>query len=143
MSRALGVDYGQRRVGLALSDRERLIAQTYATLPNRGALGAVVEALCQVIKREEVGQVVVGWPLRLNGKEGLQTRKVAQLIEALSARTDVPIARWDERLSTVSAERALIEGGVGRDARKRKVDQVAACFILQGWLDAQRQAEPS
>ena len=87
--------------------------------------------------------MVVGWPLRLNGKEGIQTRKVAKLIEALSAQTEVPITRWDERLSTVSAERALLEGGLRRDARKQKVDQVAACFILQGWLDARRQAEPS
>ena len=143
MSRALGVDYGQRRVGLALSDRDRLIAQAHETLPNRGDLSALVEGLCAVIEREEVGHVVVGWPLRLNGKEGLQTRKVARLIEALSARTTVPISRWDERLSTASAERSLIEGRVSREGRRSHVDQLAACFILQGWLDAQRSAEPS
>lgn len=143
MSRALGVDYGQRRVGLALSDRDRLIAQALETLPNQGELSALIDALCVVIEREEVSQLVVGWPLRLNGKEGLQTRKVARFIEALSARVALPVCRWDERLSTSSAERALIEGGVGRAGRKEHVDQLAACFILQGWLDAQRSAKPS
>ena len=142
MSRALGIDYGQRRVGLALSDPERLIAQAYRTLPHRGDLTPVIQALCELIEREEVGHVVVGWPLRLNGKEGIQTRKVARFIELLSAQCPVEISRWDERLSTVAAERSLIEGRVSREGRKQVVDQVAASLILQAWLDAQR-ASPS
>lgn len=141
MSRALGVDYGQRRIGLALSDRDRLIAQAYHTLPHRGDFLPVIKDLCRIIDQEEVGQIVLGWPLRLNGKEGLQTRKVSRFMEALSTHISVPIAQWDERLSTTAAERSLIEAHVGRTHRKEHVDQVAACFILQGWLDAQRQTE--
>ena len=143
MSRALGVDYGARRVGLSLSDEGRLIAQPFQTLPNKGDLSAVARELVALAEAQEVTQLVVGWPLRLNGKEGLQTRRVERFIEAIERELErvarpTPIELWDERLSTTAAERALIEGGVGRRARRDVVDQVAASVILQAWLDAQR-----
>jgi putative Holliday junction resolvase len=143
MSRALGVDFGARRVGLSLSDEGRLIAQPFQTLPNRGDFAAVARELVALAEAQEVTQLVVGWPLRLNGKEGLQTRRVERFVEAIERELErverpTPVALWDERLSTTAAERALIEGGVGRRARREVVDQVAASVILQGWLDAQR-----
>ena len=136
MNRVLGVDYGSRRVGVALSDPTRMFAQALETLSNspqdpRGVIRAI-EAL---IITHEVDCVVVGWPLRLNGKEGIQTRKVDRFIQTLSRVIDLPIHRWDERLTTTAAERVLIEGKVGRERRKSVIDQVAATLILQGWLD--------
>ena len=141
--RALGIDFGQRRVGLALSDATRLIAQPFKTLHNTGDISKVVRELCELIEANEVTQLVVGWPLRLNGKEGLQTRRVGRFIESIQAINATPIATWDERLSTVAAERALIEGRLERRARRDVVDQVAASLILQSWLDAQRSQQPS
>jgi putative holliday junction resolvase len=144
MKRALGIDYGSRRVGIALSDPTRMFAQALETLSNspqnpRGLIRAI-EAL---IIAHEVDCVVVGWPLRLNGKEGIQTRKVDRFIQALSRAIDLPIHRWDERLTTTAAERVLIEGKLGREKRKSVIDQVAATLILQGWLDfEQAQAPP-
>ena len=141
--RALGVDFGQRRVGLALSDATRLIAQPFKTLNNTGDISKLVRELCELIELNEVTQLVVGWPLRLNGKEGLQTRRVGRFIESIQAVNATPIATWDERLSTVAAERALIEGRLERRARRDVVDQVAASLILQSWLDAQRNQRPT
>lgn len=143
MSRALGVDLGERRVGLALSDPQRLIAQPYKTLHHSGDLKAVSRELARIVAEQGVTQLVVGWPLRLNGQEGLQTRRVARFVEGLLLCVSAPVARWDERLTTVAAERALLEGDVRRADRKAVVDQVAASLILQGWLDAQRAALPA
>lgn len=141
MSRALGLDLGERRVGLALSDPSRLIAQPYKTLHHSGDFKALAREIGRLVTEEGVTQLVVGWPLRLNGQEGIQTRRVARFIEGLRPQVSAPIARWDERLTTVAAERALIEGDVRRSDRKAVVDQVAASLILQGWLDAQRAAQ--
>ena len=135
--RALGVDYGARRVGLALSDERRVIARALQTLERRrGADEQLYREITALITRHEVTHIVVGWPLRLNGREGIQTQKVARFIEALSEHTSIEISRWDERLTTTSAERALREGGVRGAQRRAKVDQVAAAVILQSWLDA-------
>ncbi len=141
MTRALGLDLGERRVGLALSDPGRLIAQPYKTLHHSGDFKALSREVARLVAEEGVTQLVVGWPLRLNGQEGIQTRRVARFIEGLRSHVSAPIACWDERLTTVAAERALIEGDVRRADRKAVVDQVAASLILQGWLDAQRASQ--
>ena len=137
MGRALGIDYGDRRVGLALSDERRVFAQALKTIPRtRGGDALVVEQIERLIHEYDVTLIVIGWPLRLNGKEGIQTQKVARFITRL-APTGLPIERWDERLTTHSAERTLREGGVKGKSRREVVDQVAAAIILQAWLDAQ------
>ena len=135
--RVLGIDYGERRVGIALSDESQLIAQALVTLERRrGADVQLYQALSALVHEHEAVHIVIGWPLRLNGREGIQTQKVERFIKALTPHIDVEISRWDERMTTNSAERALREGGV-RGARQRaKVDQVAAALILRGWLDA-------
>lgn len=137
--RVIGIDYGDRRVGVSLSDEGRLIARALQTIPRRRGREAdaeVVSAICSLIKTHEVTHLVIGWPLRLNGREGIQTQKVARFIELLSAHTTLTISKWDERLTTTSAERSLREAGLRGAQQRAKVDQVAAAFILQGWLDA-------
>ena len=138
--RVLGIDFGARRVGIALSDEGRLIAQALTTIHRaRGAERAVIDSICDLIATHEVTHIVIGWPLRLNGQEGIQTQKVARFVEALEPRVSVSISKWDERLTTTSAERALREAGVKGAQQRARVDQVAAALILQSWLDASRE----
>lgn len=131
----MALDVGDKRVGVALSDPTRTLATGLMTLHREG-LKADLRALLDLIEEHAVEHIVVGWPLLMSGRPGAQAFKVAKFADALAKRTDVPIERWDERLSTAAAERALIEGGVRRQARKGVVDKVAATLILQGWLDA-------
>jgi len=135
--RTLALDVGDRSIGLALSDELGLTAQAFLTLTRRG-LRADLAALAQIVEERQVGEVVVGLPLQLDGRAGPQAEKVRGLAEALRAALSVPVIFWDERLTTQAAERALIEGGVRRARRKQVVDQVAAALILQGYLDRKR-----
>ncbi len=139
--RSLALDVGDRRIGLAISDDLGLTAQPLVTLKRRG-LRADLAALGQIVAEREVGEVVVGLPLQLDGRPGPQAEKVRGLAEALQAALSVPVVFWDERLSTKAAERALLEGGVRRAERKRVVDQVAAALILQGYLDRKAHGRP-
>ena len=134
----MGIDFGDRRVGLAISDEGRLIAQVLTTVQRyRGKDVELINTICGLLAEHKITQVVVGWPLRLNGREGIQTRKVDRFIHHLHDQSPLPICRWDERLTTTSAERVLREGGVKGKQKRDKVDQIAATFILQSWLDAQ------
>ena len=90
----------------------------------------------------EVGRLVVGMPLSLNGSTGPQAGRVASFVEALRRLTELPVVTWDERLSSVSAERVLAEAGMKRRKRKKRIDSVAAAFILQGYLDRERSGTP-
>jgi len=141
--RALALDVGTRTIGLALSDPDRIVASAWETLARRGE-AADLDALLVRIDAREVGQVVVGLPLELDGREGRRARRVLQLVQALRERlagrpgAAVEVSTWDERFSTAAAERVLIEADVSRKRRKQKIDAVAAQVILQGWLDAQR-----
>ena len=136
--RVLGIDYGERRVGISMSDESRLFAQTLTTIQRkRDGDPQVILALHQLISAHTITEIVIGWPLRLNGREGIQTQKVSRFIDLL-APSQLPVHKWDERWSTLSADRALTEGRVRGVERRQKVDQVAAVIILQGWLDAQR-----
>ena len=138
LGRVLGIDYGDRRVGTAVSDENRIFAQTLSTIQRkRNGDGQVVDSLRELISKHHITEIVVGWPLRLNGREGIQTQKVGQFIRLLD-HFKLPIHRWDERLSTMSADRVLSEGRVHGPQRRQLVDQVAAVIILQGWLDAQQ-----
>ena len=142
--RALALDVGARTIGLALSDPDGIVATAWETVPRRGEAADVAELLVRIEARE-VGQVVVGLPLELDGREGHRARRVLRLAqvlrERLQARPGAPVEvlTWDERFSTAAAERALIEADVSRKRRKDKIDAVAAQMILQGWLDAGRR----
>ncbi|MBI2878831.1 MAG: Holliday junction resolvase RuvX [Candidatus Rokubacteria bacterium] len=135
--RVLALDVGDRSIGLAVSDELGLTAQALETLTRRG-LRADLAALRRIVEERQIDEVVVGLPLRLDGRIGPQAEKVQGLVEALRTVLPVPVCLWDERLTTQAAERALLEGGVRRARRKQVVDQVAAALILQGYLDRKR-----
>lgn len=134
MSRVMGLDVGDRRIGVALSDETRVLATGHSTLERR-SLEADLDALERLIRENEVSALVVGWPVRFDGRPGTQARKVAQFADALARRTALPVARWDERLTTAAAERVLLSANVRRERRRQVVDKMAATLILQGWLD--------
>ena len=140
--RALGLDVGSKTIGVAISDELGIAAHPVETLARQGT-AADVAALAALVAEREVEHVVVGWPLELDGKVGPRAKRVAVLIDALRAALAeaVEIHRWDERFSTVAVERILIDADVSRRRRKEVVDQQAAAYILQGWLDGRRPPE--
>ena len=135
--RALGVDPGSRRIGLALSDEDRIIASPLSTVQVTGREQAAREVAAIVVEHT-VTQIVVGHPLRLDGSEGEAARLARWFADRLHALTKVPVELWDERLSSVGAERALRSAGVKAKDQRGKVDRVAAAMLLQSYLDAQR-----
>jgi putative Holliday junction resolvase len=132
--RLLGLDVGDRTIGVALSDETATLASGLHTIRRTG-LKSDLRALAELAREREVGAVVVGLPRSLDGSEGPQARKVRVFVDALKGAVTVPVTTWDERFSTVAAEHALVEGGVSRGRRKELVDKVAAVLILQNYLD--------
>lgn len=130
----MGVDVGTARVGIAIADSDIGIAHPRQTL----AAARAPEEIVVLVDAEDIQTIVIGWPLQMDGSEGLATRRVEafeeQLMESLGERV-VGIERWDERLTTTAAENFLIAADVSRARRKTVVDQIAATHILQGWLD--------
>ena len=137
--RLMGLDVGDKRIGIALSDEGALIASPRETLERSGNRKDI-RHLLDLARREEVSEIVVGMPFSLDGSLGPQAHKVERFVEALKSETDIRVTTWDERLSTVSAERALLEGDVSRAKRKKTIDRVAAALILQGYLDSKRES---
>lgn len=137
--RLMGLDVGDKRIGIALSDEGALIASPRETLERSGNRKDIRHML-ELAAREEVSEIVVGMPFSMDGSIGAQAHKVERFVEALRAETDIRITTWDERLTTVSAERALLEGDVSRAKRKKTIDRVAAALILQGYLDSRRES---
>jgi len=136
--RVLALDWGARRIGVALSDPTRLIAQPLLTLTRRANHRPPVGDIAALVARHEVALVVVGLPLGLDGEEGEAAREARALGEAVARRAGVPVTWWDERLSTAAALRSARAAGVrDRDSRAR-IDQMAAVAILQHWLDASK-----
>lgn len=136
----LGIDAGERRVGLALSDESRLLASPLSVLDRRHGLSSVLEAIAAVTAREQVRQVVVGWPLNADGSAGPQAQRAERFAGLVERATRLPVQLWDERLSTHAAEAVLrAQGRNTRRARARgQIDAVAAAVILQDYLDAGR-----
>ncbi len=139
--RVLALDVGSKTIGLALSDPEGLIASAWGVLERAGHKADAAQVAHRV-SAQQVGLVVVGLPLELDGSEGHRVRLTRRFLDVLRATLDPSIAleTWDERFSTAAAERTLLEADVSRRKRKQKIDAMAAQFILQGWLDAKRPA---
>jgi putative pre-16S rRNA nuclease len=135
--RVLGVDLGSRRIGLALSDPSGTLASPLAVLERTGDRTADHRAIVDAAVEAEATAIVVGLPRSLSGKEGPAARDARAEVDELRvvAGDSLPVEMYDERLTTVTAQRALVEAGVRRDARKRVVDKVAAAVLLQGWLE--------
>lgn len=136
--RVLCLDVGDRRIGLALSDSEGMLASSLGAIERRG-VEKDIKALVNLVQQHHVERIVVGLPRRLDGTLGDQARKVETLADKLREATPVAIDYWDERLSTFTAQERLREAGAKRVSRGR-IDAAAAAVILQGYLDAHRGA---
>jgi len=137
-SRALGVDLGDARIGLALSDPLGVIAQPLETMRCVGPKKDVQRIVAKA-KELEVGVIVVGLPLLMSGEDGERALQAREFAVQLERRLDgVRVELWDERLTTVQAERTMISDGVRRRRRKSTVDPIAAALILQGYLDSRQ-----
>jgi putative Holliday junction resolvase len=137
--RLLGLDVGDVRIGVALSDETATIASGLPTLTRVGPRKDV-KAVAALVREHGVEEVVVGLPRRLDGTVGPQAEKVQAFAADLRSSLRLPVHEWDERFTSVEATRTLIEGGVRRRDRKHSVDKVAAVLILQGFLDRRRLA---
>ena len=138
MGRVMALDVGDVRIGVAVSDLMGIIANPLETYTRKGDITRDVNYIVQLAKAHEVSLFVSGLPLGLNGLENEQTRKTREFVDALTAATDIPVKFMDERFTTLSAERVLIEGNVRRENRKKVIDKVAATIILQNYLDSKR-----
>ncbi|MFB1482956.1 Holliday junction resolvase RuvX [Corallococcus sp. RDP092CA] len=138
--RTFGLDYGTKTIGVAVSDGLGLTAQTVTTV-RRTSLKADLAELSRLVKEHEVTRFVLGLPLNMNGSEGPRAEATRKFAEVLEGALGLPVELWDERLSTVAAQRTLLEADVRREKRREVIDQLAAQFILQGWLDAHRPAD--
>jgi putative Holliday junction resolvase len=133
-ARVIGIDVGSKTLGLALSDATRNIASALVTL-RRSRLAEDLRRLLDVAAEHGVGGFVVGLPLNLDGSEGRRAQATRAFVRDLAKATQLPIVYWDERLSTIAAERVLLEADLSRRRRAEVVDKVAATVILQGALD--------
>jgi putative Holliday junction resolvase len=141
--RLLGLDVGSKTIGLAISDTRLIIASPFETLRRRGRFRNDAAALFELVDRHDVGGLVVGLPLALSGGDTPRTQSVRQFARNLLAVRDLPLAFWDERLSTAAVTREMIAHDMTRKRRAAIVDRVAAAYILQGCLDAiGRASEP-
>jgi len=134
--RLLGLDVGTKTIGLALSDTRLVIASPLETIRRRGRFRDDAAALFALIDRHDVGGLVIGLPLALTGSDSPRTQSVRQFARNVLALRDLPLAFWDERLSTAAVTRAMIAADMTRKRRAEIVDKVAAAYILQGCLDA-------
>jgi putative Holliday junction resolvase len=138
--RYLGLDVGDVKVGVALSDETATLASGLATVRRKGPRKDV-QAVAELVRRHDVGEVVVGLPRSLDGSLGPQAEKVLAFMDALRPAVRVPVVPWDERFTSVVAQHALIEANVSRKDRKAVVDKVSAILILQNYLDYRKLAE--
>ena len=133
--RIMGLDLGDKTIGVAVSDSLGWTAQALETV-TRKDIETDIERIRELIREWEVGKIVVGLPKNMNSTIGPQGEKAIEFAKVLEEATGLEVVLWDERLSTVAAERMLIEGQVRREKRKRVIDKVAASIILQGYLDS-------
>jgi putative Holliday junction resolvase len=133
--RILGLDIGDRTIGVAVCDPLGLTAQGITTVKRKSVV-LDIEEISKICKEYGVETIVSGLPKNMNGTIGPQGEKVQRFCEELKDTLNLPIKMWDERLTTVAANRAMLEGDLSRSKRKKIVDKIAATFILQGYLDS-------
>ncbi|MBW2558845.1 MAG: Holliday junction resolvase RuvX [Deltaproteobacteria bacterium] len=136
----LGLDYGEKRIGVAICDELGMTARGVATIASK-YWKKDIEQVEVLVKKYNVEKIVIGYPVRLDGMEGIQCEKVNMFVDALEAGVSVPVEKWNEALSTKEAEDLLIEAGVNRRKRRGVVDKLAAAIILQDYLDHMRDKE--
>jgi len=135
MKRALGIDLGEARVGVAVSDDLGMLAHPLETIQVKA--GRVVPRILELVREKDIGTVIVGMPRNMDGSFGPAAQKAREFIEDLKLKTACRVLPWDERLTTVSAQRSLHEAGKKAKEHRAMIDQVAAQILLQSWLDSQ------
>jgi putative Holliday junction resolvase len=133
--RILAIDYGTRRMGIAISDELQVIAQPLEYIPAE-PFNQFLERLKQLIREKEVSLILVGLPRNMDGSYGPAALKVQEFVAVLKDAIAAPIKTWDERLTSAQANRFLLQTGMRRDKRKQKVDQTAAAILLQSYLES-------
>ena len=130
----MGLDLGDKTIGVAISDRLRSVASPHETV-RRKKFGLDAARLLEIVHAREIGGIILGLPRNMDGSEGPRCQSTRAFARNLARLTDLPIGYWDERLSTVAAERALLEADTSRKRRAEVIDNIAASYILQGVLD--------
>ena len=141
MQALIGLDLGDKTIGLAVSDRMRQVASPLSTI-RRSKFTLDAAELLKIVADREIGGIILGLPFNMDGSEGPRCQSTRAFARNLERLTPLPIGFWDERLSTVAAERALLEADTSRKRRSEVIDHVAAAYILQGVLDRLRHMEP-
>jgi putative Holliday junction resolvase len=136
VKRILALDYGQRRIGVALSDPLGLTAQPVGTWPCTGWDG-IISKIKALIANKGVEKVIVGFPLTLKGEKGKMAKETERFIQRLRQNMHIPVTRWDERLTSVQAKRSLVHAGKAVRRKKENIDCIAAVLLLQNYLDFQ------
>ena len=138
--RILGLDYGSKTVGVAISDPLGITAQPLMTIERtqENKLRRTLSKICEIVEEYGVERIVLGYPKNMNNTEGERAEKTFAFRDMLIRRTNLPVEMWDERLTTAEASRVLMAGGVRRENRKEVVDQLAAVLILSGYLERER-----
>ena len=138
--RILGLDYGSKTVGVAVSDPLLITAQGVEIIrrESEGKIRKTYQRIDELCKEYEVEKIVLGYPKNMNGTDGDRAEKSLEFKEALERRTGLPVIMWDERLTTVSADNIMMESGIRRENRKEYVDEIAAMIILQNYLESIR-----
>lgn len=141
--RIMGLDFGSKTVGVAVSDSLLLTAQGLEIIRRKeeNKLRQTLARIEALIVEYEVEEIVLGLPKNMNGTEGVRVELTNEFKEKLERRTGLPVVMWDERLTTVAADKAMMEAGIRRENRKEYVDKIAATLILQGYLDRKRMME--
>jgi putative holliday junction resolvase len=137
MGKIIALDYGLARIGVAISDTSKIIASPYKTIKAEKNSSLTAQKLIDEINTLEIETIIIGLPYKLNGTVGTQGDEVRNFIKLLKKLTSIPIIEWDERLTSVQADRSMREGKMKRKKRDSKVDEIAALIILQSYLDTQ------
>ncbi len=141
--RIMGLDFGSKTVGVAISDALLLTAQGIEIIERKeeNKLRKTMARIEELIEEYEVQEIVLGLPKNMNDTLGARAELSMEFKENLERRTGLPVKMWDERLTTVAADKVMMEAGIRRENRKQHVDRIAACFILQGYLDYLKNEE--
>ena len=134
MTRVLAIDYGDVRIGLAMSDLMHIIAKPFKTIKNHNSNDIFIE-IEKIIEENNIGKIIVGLPLTLKGEYSKQTEKVLSFVDKLKIHVKIEVDTYDERLSSFQAKKSLIHQGVKTGHNKEQIDQTAAAIFLQGYLD--------
>jgi len=136
----MGLDIGEKTIGIAVTDPLLIMAQPVTTI-RRTSLEKDFACIAEKIKEYDIGEIVIGLPLNMDGSSGEKVKIVLSFKDKLSAAVPIPIMTWDERLSTVAMQKTMIDADVSRSRRRQVIDKLAAVFILQGYMDFKKMGQ--